>query len=796
MTQTIVISSGKGGVGKTNISVNAAIELAQRNYRTCLFDADLGLANVNILLGIQPENSLDDYIFGDKSLNEIILRTKFGIDVIPGSSGIEKTANLAQEDIADLIAAFAQIPGYDYFLIDTSSGISRGVIAFCLAGSQTIIVITAEATSLTDAYALLKVMACNNYRGTVKILVNKSPSVPQAKETYLRFKDVVSRHLKIDISPAGIILNDPNIETSITRQEPALLLYPDSLACQCIRAMVSNLIKSDAGPHQGDDLNEFWQRYFDYALQDLSLPETPGIRKTPRRSFQLLSPARASEGRDHSNLSDHSDQSDHREEEKKLPENTPERISPFALGNGVFALANLPVPIPLLAKALALLARREMTEEMLLEFFCCDPVLMVMALKLINGSAADTDRSGRVTTRRGIIEQLGPEVLTNLLRTAALQRGLQPSSTAETAKVTTGFWTHSHTCALLAENIAEITAYPFPEEAFIAGLIHDIGRLALQTDYPAVYNQFSDNFGHDAALLEMERRIFTASHAEIAAKALRTWQLDSFLVDAVQYHTEPFARIVTAFSLVRIVSLTCRLAESPLGQLEADKLGEALFELSADQLQNLIANAGEKTRRLAKRLDIPLAAELDDSKRAETESRFRQQAREYALLQSALPGTSAVKKPPEILRSLFSACDILFGIRPAFCLVPDRRISVLKGIGHSGCFGWETIADIQFSLQWEKSLVVQAFLSGELKIVTEDDREALPLADHQLFRALGADGFVCVPMIAEKVNYGIIVFGLPKSQRAKIDSLRTRLEHFGAQAAGILNSLPDFKIAK
>ncbi len=784
MTQTIVISSGKGGVGKTNISVNAAIELAQRNYRTCLFDADLGLANVCILLGIQPENTLDDYIFGDKNLSEIILPTKFGIDVIPGSSGIEKMANLAQEDIADLVTAFAQIPGYDYFLIDTSSGISRGVIAFCLAGSQTIIVITAEATSLTDAYALLKVMACNNYSGTVKILVNKSPSVPQAKETYLRFKDVVSRHLKIDISPAGIILNDPNIETSITRQEPALLLYPDSLACQCIRAMVSNLLKSDAGQHQGDDLNEFWQRYFDYALQDLSLPETPGIRKTPRRSFQLLSPASASEGREH------------REEEKKLPKNTPEYISPFALEDGVFALTNLPVPTPLLAKALALLARGEMTEEMLLDFFCCDPVLMVMALKLINGSAADTDRSGRVTTRRGIIEQLGPEVLTNLLRTAALQRGLQPSSTVETAKVTTGFWTHSHTCALLAENIAEITAYPFPEEAFITGLIHDIGRLALQTNYPEVYNQFSENYSHDVALLEMERRMFTTSHAEIAAKALRTWQLDTFLVDAVQYHTEPLARIVTAFSLVQIVSLACRLAESPVGQLEADKLGEALFGLSADQLQNLIANAGEKTRQLANRLDIPLAAELDDSKRAETESRFRQQAREYALLQSALPGTSAMRKPPEILRSLFSACDILFGIRPAFCLVPDRRLSALKGIGHSGCFGWETIADIQFSLQWEKSQVVQAFLSGDLKIVTEDDREAMPLADHQLFRALGADGFVCVPMIAEGVNHGIIVFGLQKSQRAKIDSLRTRLEQFGAQAAGIFYSLPDFKVAK
>lgn len=780
MTQTIVISSGKGGVGKTNISVNAAIELARRNYRTCLFDADLGLANVNILLGIHPENSLDDYIFGDKNLNEIILPTKFGIDVIPGSSGIEKMANLAQQDIADLVAAFAQIRGYDYFLIDTSSGISRGVIAFCLAGSQTIIVITAEATSLTDAYALLKVMACNNYSGTVKILVNKSPSVPQAKETYLRFKDVVSRHLKIDISPAGIILNDPNIETSITRQQPAMVLYPDSLACQCIRAMVSNLLKSDAGPHQGDDLNEFWQRYFDYALQDLALPEPPGIRKTARRSFQLLSPANAGDGRDHA------------EERKNLPENTAEYTRPFVEGDGIFALADLPIPTPLLAKALKLQARGEMTEEKLLDFVCGDPVLMVMAIKLMNGSAACTDdRTRRVTRRQRIMEQLGPEVLTNFLRTAAMHRGLQHPISMETARLTTGFWAHSCACALLAENIAEITGYPFPEEAFIAGLIHDIGRLALQTEFPAVYRQFSENFGHDAALLEMERRIFTTSHAEIAAKALRTWQLDSFLVDAVQYHAEPFSRIVTAFSLVQIVSLAGRLAESPVGESEADKLGEALFELSADQLHNLIANAREKTRQLADRWDIPLAAELDDNKTAETESRFRQQAREHALLQSALPGTPVAKTLPEILRSLFYACDIVFGIRPALCLLPDRRLGVLKGMGYPGCFGWDTLADVEFSLQWEESLVVQAFLSGELKRVTEEARDALSLADQQLFRALGADGCVCVPMMKEGMNHGVIVFGLQKNQGAKIDSLRNRLEQFGAQAAGIFCRIPD-----
>jgi len=781
MTQTIVISSGKGGAGKTNISVNAAIELAQRNYRTCLFDADLGLTNVNTFLGIHPEHTLDDYIFGDKNLHEIIVQTKFGIDVIPGSSRIEKLANLSQEDIADLVAAFAQIPGYDYFLIDTSSGISREMIAFCLADNQTIIVITAEATSLTDAYALLKAMALNNYSGTVKVLVNKSPSVPEGKETYLRFKDVVSRHLKIDMSPVGIILHDQNIETSITQQEPALVLYPNSLACQCIRAMVSNLLKNDTNPRQEENLTEFWQRYFDYARQDLALPKNPGIRKTPKKSFQLLSPAKVTEARDLD------------QKKKNLPESTPEEINPFAERDGIFDLAKLAVPTPLLAKALALQMRGKMTEEKLLDFFCSDAVLMVMALKLINGSDAAAGRTRRITTRHGIIEQLGPEVLTTLLHTTAMQRGLQQSISEETATLTTAFWTHSFTCARLAENIAELTAYPFPEEAFIAGLIHDIGRLALQTDYPAGYKQFSENFAHATPLLEMERRIFQTSHAEIAAQALKSWQLDSFLVDAVRYHAEPFSRIVTAFSLVQIVSLAGQLAESTDGDSETEKLGETLFGLSTDQLQSLVTGAREKTQQQADRLDIPLGLEINNTN-TEAESLFRQLAKDSALLQSALPTTSAPGNLPEIVRTVFSACDILFGIRPALCLVPDHRLSVLKALGYPGYpgnpgfLGGDTLTDMQFSLEWQKSPVVQSFLAGELKIVTKEDSNALPLADQQLRRALGTDGFVCVPMIAWGTNRGIIVLGLQKNHAAEINSLRNRLEQFGVQAAKLFYS--------
>ena len=783
MTQTIVITSGKGGVGKTSISVNTAIELSQRGYCTCLFDADLGLANVNILLGIDPVNTLDDYIFGEKNLDEIIIQTKFGIDVIPGSSGIEKIANLDREQISNLVSSFSHIKGYDYFIIDTSSGISRGVIAFCLASTETIIVITSEATSLTDAYALLKVMALNNYAGTVKILINKSPSIPQAKETYLRFKDVVSRHLKVEIAPAGIILNDPNIDISVTRQEPALILYPNTIASQCIKAMVSNLVKKNTKEYTGDDFSEFWQRYFEFSLLNLSQPEKPFDKIAKKKTFQLLSPEGNSSK---SPIEPLTVDQNHVVKTKKSPELTQEAIVPFAHNCGIFQASTLASPTPLLSKALELQARGELTQEILLAIFSSDPVLMVKALQMICGPNADLRLAKRVTTRHQLIQELGSDALAKLLSTTTTQKAFSHPGLPDTANWATSFWAHSYTSASLAESIAKITEYPFPEEAFIAGLIHDIGRLALQTDHPEIYAQFPETFSDDETLLEMEQRIFSTTHATIAAKTFRAWHFDSFLVDAVQYHTASFSKIETAFSLVKIVFWACQLTHTKKDYGQMNKMGDALFRLSPEKVQSLLADARDKTEQLANRFGISLGGEMMDKRTGteEIETRFRRQAMEYSMLRGVLPSIAPGKELSEAIRKVFQAFDILFHIKPALCLMPDGHHSALKAVDSPDYFGRGTLADFEFSLQWEKSLVVQSYISADLKIAMEGESSGvLPLADRQLLRALGTQGFVCLPMVAQRINRGVIVFGIPKTQLAKIHSLRNRLEQFGAQAA-------------
>ncbi|MGA7278188.1 MAG: MinD/ParA family protein, partial [Desulfocapsaceae bacterium] len=268
MSEVIVFTSGKGGVGKSNLCLNTALQLTAQQYRTCLFDGDLGLANVNILLGIEQEHTLDDVVFNNRSLDEILVQTGYGFDIIPGSSGVEQIADLSGAQLESLIAALAGVGDYDYFLIDTASGISKSVISFCLAARQTVIVITREATSLTDAYALLKILSIKGYQGAVRILINNCDSIPQAKKTYLRYKRVVDKHLDIAIAPAGIVLHDDHFEQAVVQQRPLLELYPDSVGAQCIRAFVANLVRENDQAGKPETLAGFWQRYLELIRED------------------------------------------------------------------------------------------------------------------------------------------------------------------------------------------------------------------------------------------------------------------------------------------------------------------------------------------------------------------------------------------------------------------------------------------------------------------------------------------------------------------------------------------------
>ncbi|PHR26211.1 MAG: hypothetical protein COA36_12745 [Desulfotalea sp.] len=825
MTKTIVITSGKGGVGKTNISVNIALELSNRKYRTCLFDADFGLANVDILLGLQPEMTLDDVIFGDKDLEDIILHADAGIDIIPGSSGTEQLANLTADKIDKLVSAFSRLAGYDYFLIDTASGISRGVISFCLAGTETIIVITSEATSLIDAYALVKVMAANGYQGTVKVLVNKCPDVPTSKNTYIRFKKAVDNYLNIKVALAGIVLYDPNIEEALKHQEPLLSRFPNSVASQCIQSMVSILLSNESLDEATGDFSTFWKRYFDFSSETLSIPDKPqerGEAKEPTSSDETdepppshapavntlkaepadterLLPSLASkaipeditepppqpditESANNDSTTRLQDEQASEAEIKETPSPSPGNDTPTAILRPTPEMTNLASPLPILAKSLELKGKGTLSQSELMEIFTCDPALMLRVLRM--SAFSQQQRGRRPANIRQILQEVGPDLLSSLLTQTALQSALYDLPTTDT-DLLNQFWFHSYKTALIAQQIATTIKYPYPDEAYIAGLIHDTGRLALQTDSPQLYKQSPDSADEEKRLVEAERKAFGVDHAEFGATTLRDWHLSSFISDAVQYHTASSAAVETAFDLVKIVYLASRSTQVTDNKNEpALELGLSLLQLSPAQLQNCVSQSEEKLTQTAAYFGLALHSETDTNTTQEALVNFRKQAVDYSLLQGIFPPPAPTGDLSQIIARIHQSLYLLFNIQQAICLLPDEQFSCLQAVGYPNCWGEEIISEIKLSFESSNSTILEAFSTSTVQFITrQESTENFSLGDKQLVSYFDAQGLVCIPMVEGGESAGVIIFGLQQGGQAETEKLQNRLEQFGTQSA-------------
>ena len=261
MARIITITSGKGGVGKTNISVNLALYLASLGYRTCLFDADLGLANINILLGLNPEYDLEDVILNGKNIEDILIRDFQGMDIIPGSSGIPRIADLGPERLGLLMDALSGLRDYDFILFDTSAGISRNVISFCMAADDVFLVVTPEPTSLTDGYSLLKVLSLNGYNKSVMVTVNLCKNVRIAGRIFKKLKDTVEKYLPIRVLPFGTVVQDPHVVEAVTKQQAFISLHPHAEASKCIKNISRHLLRKKASDQNHGGPRAFWNKF-------------------------------------------------------------------------------------------------------------------------------------------------------------------------------------------------------------------------------------------------------------------------------------------------------------------------------------------------------------------------------------------------------------------------------------------------------------------------------------------------------------------------------------------------------
>ena len=242
--RTIAITSGKGGVGKTNITANLAIAMTMQNKKIAVIDADLGLANIDVILRLNPKYNLEHVVMGEKKLQDIFIKGPGGLTIIPASPGRLPMASLSEIDRAILIKEILKSANnFDVTFIDTAAGISNNVVDFVISAQETIVITTPEPTAITDAYAMIKVISQRADRN-IGIIVNMVQNSEQAKDVYDRISIAAKRFINAKVHFIGYVLKDPAVPDSVTMQQPLIFRYPNSNATQCINALAKEILEN------------------------------------------------------------------------------------------------------------------------------------------------------------------------------------------------------------------------------------------------------------------------------------------------------------------------------------------------------------------------------------------------------------------------------------------------------------------------------------------------------------------------------------------------------------------------
>jgi flagellar biosynthesis protein FlhG len=267
--RVIAIASGKGGVGKTNFSVNLGVSMSKLGRQVALLDADMGLANVDILLGIRPEFNLSHVLTGEKTMHEIMLEGPAGLKVIPASSGIQKMSDLSNIEQGAIINAFSEMDeNLDVLIVDTAAGISPSVVNFARASQDVIVVVCDEPTSLTDAYAFIKLLNRDYGVNHFHVLSNMVRTIKQGQVLFNKLTKVTDSYLDVSLQYAGAIPYDENLRKSVQKQTAVIEAYP---GCEASKAINDIARRIDNWPinNKSDGYLEFFvERMIEYSAQE------------------------------------------------------------------------------------------------------------------------------------------------------------------------------------------------------------------------------------------------------------------------------------------------------------------------------------------------------------------------------------------------------------------------------------------------------------------------------------------------------------------------------------------------
>lgn len=260
LTRVIAITSGKGGVGKTNIATNLAYHLSRMKKKTLVLDADMGLANIDVILGIAPKYNLYHVLRGEKALGDVIVEGPGGMKILPASSGIPDMAELSR---GEKLALLDELEGLgselDFMLIDTAAGIAGNVIYFNVAAREIIVVATPEPTSITDAYALIKILYSQYGEKRFMLLANMVKNSSEARDVFLKVSNATSHFLNLSIESLGYVLDDTRVTEAVRRQKALAEVYPDSKASKCLQSIARKLCRLQPEAGESGSLKFFWK---------------------------------------------------------------------------------------------------------------------------------------------------------------------------------------------------------------------------------------------------------------------------------------------------------------------------------------------------------------------------------------------------------------------------------------------------------------------------------------------------------------------------------------------------------
>ncbi|HIM08663.1 MAG TPA: MinD/ParA family protein [Gammaproteobacteria bacterium] len=257
--KSIAITSGKGGVGKSNVAVNLGLKLAQQGKRVLLFDADLGLANIDILFGFVAKHNVADVLNGKFHLRDIMVEAADGMKVLPSTSGLLQLENPSQSELAKLAEQMDEVSeDFDVLLLDTGAGLRSTALFFCSAAEEVLVVTTPEPTAITDAYAMIKVLNTDYDVHEIKLLINEAIDDREARQVFDKLAKVSKKHIDFDLDYAGMVVKDIQLEKAVRKRKPVVQSYPSAPSSQSFQRLAEKFDSIYTNKSQ-PLINGFWK---------------------------------------------------------------------------------------------------------------------------------------------------------------------------------------------------------------------------------------------------------------------------------------------------------------------------------------------------------------------------------------------------------------------------------------------------------------------------------------------------------------------------------------------------------